>query len=76
MVTFSKIVLGNHIISNRKVIWMSETQQISTLIELVEKFIVLANTLLEKGIIDQDIFNKMTENKIKFLEGYKPTLHK
>lgn len=54
---------------------MSETQQISTLIELVEKFIVLANTLLERGIIDQDIFNKMIENKIKFLEVYKPKLN-
>ncbi len=55
---------------------MSETQQISTLIELVEKFLVLANTLLEKGIIYQDIFSKMTENKIKFLECYKPKLNK
>ena len=50
---------------------MSETQQVSTLIELVEKFIALANTLLEKGIIDKDIYNKMTENKTKFLEIYK-----
>lgn len=49
---------------------MSYTEQLSTLVELVEKFIFVANTLLEKGIIDQEVYNSITENKIQFLKKY------
>lgn len=50
---------------------MNGTTQLNTLLELVERFIIIAKTLLEKGIIDQEAYNKMTENKIMFLNSYK-----
>lgn len=47
---------------------MNSNSQLNALIELAEKFILLSNTLLEKGIIDQEAYIKMTENKINFLK--------
>lgn len=54
---------------------MNGTHQLNTLIELVERFILIAKELLEKGIIDQDVYSKITENKIKFLNSYNVELN-
>jgi hypothetical protein len=53
------------------VISLNDTNQLNTLIELVEKFIFSAKLLLEKGIINQEVYMKMTEYKIKFLKAMK-----
>lgn len=48
---------------------MNSNSQLDALIELVERFILLSKTLLEKDIIDQESYIKMTENKINFLKN-------
>lgn len=40
----------------------------SQIIELVQKFLVVADNLLMDGKIDRQTYELMTENKIKFLE--------
>lgn len=53
---------------------MDDANVLNTLIELVEKFLFVADTLFEKSIISQEVYSNITENKIKFLEVYKPSL--
>lgn len=48
---------------------MDGSFQLNTLIELVEKFIITAKQLLEKGVIDEKLYVEMTKNKIKFLNS-------
>lgn len=53
---------------------MSDMVQLCTLIELVEKFLFIAKKLLENGVINQETYISITENKVKFLEDYRTEL--
>ena len=44
---------------------------LESILELVEKFLNIADTLLEKGVIEQKVYDSITENKKQFLEKHK-----
>lgn len=50
---------------------MNSEEHLNTIFELVEKFLNIADTLLEKGVIDKNVYDSITENKKRFLEEHK-----
>jgi hypothetical protein len=42
----------------------------SNIVELVEKFVILAKRMLKEGKIDMETYNKMVYNKVRFLNTF------